>query len=370
MANARSGLGTVRMRTSSIRARKLSEITGPGRRSGANLFMSVRAFLKHPLAKCLCSLTILALVGSLVDWGILSDSLRGYDPANLVVAGLAALAILFFLGLRWAVMALEVEPGRGIRHFRNFLFGICIGSVTPANIGADVYRFAALLVDGQKWQIVGLLIQEKILLLVGYLIASSIALVWIGLDGGASTGGYRLAALSAALLSGTGVAALIGFASVLRAIAGHRFLSGRNANWMERLGRLVDLGKPRRFLPLLVLTALSIAAWLVTVTAVARGLNVTLSMPLLWLAAIAADMARWAPFSLQGIGLREGAFASMFLAFGGDPSLGFAVGGIAYLLLTCAMIASGVFALAIDATGALQRGATTSPTPAAPPPSP
>lgn len=318
--------------------------------------MSIRTVLSHPLTKGLCSIAVLAVAGSMIDWQVLFDAMRRYDPFHLLIAGIAALAILFFLAIRWAVMAAEVAPGEGIRHFRNFLFGICINSVTPANIGSDVYRFATLHRDGQKWRVVGLLVQEKILLLIGYLLTCGAALAWAGLGGETRTVGHRDMVLGAAVLCGLGAAALFVAPSLIRLIARHRLLYGRVAAWLAGLGRLVELGKPRRVLPLIALTLLSIAAWLVAVTAVSRGLNITLSMPLVWLAAIVADMARWAPFSLQGIGVRESAFAGMFLLFGADPSLGFAIGGIAYLMLTLAMIAAGGLAFVVDAAEGLRRG--------------
>jgi glycosyltransferase 2 family protein len=317
------------------------------------MVMSVRSFLAHPAIKALCSIVVLLVISRLLDWNILIDAFRRYDAVHLMIAGVAAMAILFFLALRWALMASEIVPHDGVRHFRNFLFGICISSVTPANVGADLYRFAALHAPGQKWRIIGLLVQEKVLLLVGYFLVVLVTLGWatFGDESLVARHAWPLAALAS--LAVAGAAAPFVFPRLADFILRRGLLKGRLAAGLAGFSRLVDLGRPRRFLPLLALTALSIFAWLAAVTAVSSGLGIGLSLPLIWLTAIIADMARWAPFSLQGIGVREGAFAGMFLFFGADPSLGFAVGGVAYLMLTFAMIAAGGVALAIDAVMSL-----------------
>jgi hypothetical protein len=95
-------------------------------------------------------------------------------------------------------------------------------------------------------------------------------------------------------------------------------------------------------------------AWLCAVSAVAATAGGTLPFLLLWLIAVLADIARWMPLSLQGIGVREAAFATMFLFFGANSAQGFVIGATAYLLLTAAMVMAGGLAVAIDMVATLR----------------
>lgn len=250
-------------------------------------------------------------------------------------------------------MAREIDSGMPIRHFRHFLFGVCISGVTPANIGNDVYRFAMLRRDGKSWSIIGLLVQEKILLLIGYLLSIIGVVGILGLSGGILVHSHRVSLFGMVGLAALGVAAPFVLPSMIIYFSRRWRLAGRRADMLDGFRRLIALGPPRRYLPLLGLSLLSIVSWLVAVTVVAARLDPPLPLPIVWLIAIVADIVRWAPFSLQGIGVREGAFAAMFLFFGADPAQGFALGGIAYLIVTLAMVAAGGVAVGMDLVATL-----------------
>ena len=100
--------------------------------------------------------------------------------------------------------------------------------------------------------------------------------------------------------------------------------------------------------------AANAAALLVLSSAIASTVRDTLPLLVLWLVAILADIARWMPLSLQGIGVREAAFATMFVFFGADSAQGFVIGATAYVLLTIAMVISGGLAVGFDMIATLR----------------
>lgn len=319
--------------------------------------MKIGKFLSSPGAKILASASLLLIASRLLDWHDVADAAARLDVWHLVLATAAALSVLLFLAARWVLMAREIDARQPIRHFRHFLFAICISSITPANIGADLYRFATLRGAGKNWSIIGLLVQEKVLLLTGYLLCIVGTIAIARIDGGAAVDRNR-----ALLLAIGGMAALCAaipfvLPSMVAFLSRRHFLAGRPERLLDGFQRLIALGVPGRYLPLLALSLLSIMSWLATVTAIAARLDLTLPLPLVWFIAIVADIVRWAPISLQGIGVREAAFAAMFLFFGADPAQGFALGGIAYLIVTFAMLAAGGLALVIDlVTTVMDRG--------------
>jgi hypothetical protein len=134
-----------------------------------------------------------------------------------------------------------------------------------------------------------------------------------------------------------------------------RLLTGRLARLFAGLQAVARLGGARRFLALTGLSLLSVLAWLCAVGAIAATAGETLPFLLLWLIAILADIARWMPLSLQGIGVREAAFATMFLFFGANSAQGFVIGATAYVLLTGAMVMAGALAVTIDIFASLGR---------------
>jgi len=227
--------------------------------------MPVHKLLLSPGGKMLASAGLLLIASRLLNWHDLADVVACLDGWHLFVASAGAMAILLFLAARWALMARESDLREPIRHFRHFLFGICISSVTPANIGADVYRFAMLQRDGKNWGIIGLLVQEGALLLMGYLLSIVGAVVILGIRGERWSTAIAYFYLASVAYRPWGLPSPSFYR--LSSLSRQRFLVGRPKQILDSFQCLIALGPPDRYLPLLGLSLLRIMSWLGTVTA-------------------------------------------------------------------------------------------------------
>jgi glycosyltransferase 2 family protein len=317
--------------------------------------MNLRELSRRPEVKILGSLALLLIASRFLNWRDLGDAARRLDPLHLGVALVGALLVLLFAAARWALMASALAPGAFVRHARNYLFGIFVGIVTPANIGADVYRFGSFPKSGGGWSIVSLLLQEKVFILLGYFISLMLTLVAIAFAGLTLSRDQRIALAAIGISAALGTILILVLHSVLAFVERRGLFYGRWARLLAGLQAVARLGGARRLLALTGLSLLSVLAWLCAVSAIAATAGKTLPFLLLWLIAILADIARWMPLSLQGIGVRETAFAAMFLFFGASSAQGFVIGATAYVLLTGAMVMAGALAVAIDIFASLRR---------------
>jgi uncharacterized membrane protein YbhN (UPF0104 family) len=316
--------------------------------------MNFRQISRRPEIKILCSLALLAIASRFLNWRDLADAALRLDPWRLTVALGGALLVLLFSAARWALMASELDPGGFVRHARNYLLGIFIGIVTPANIGADLYRFGSFPKTGGSWPIVSLLLQEKVFILLGYLVSLVLTLLAAALAGLALRRDQQMVLAAVWIAAALGAILIFALHPLLGAAERLRFFSGRFARLLAGLQTVASLGTAKRRLALLGLSLLSVLAWLCAVSAIAESVGATLPFLLLWAIAILADVARWMPLSLQGIGVREAAFATMFLFFGANSAQGFVIGATAYVLLTAAMVIAGALALGIDLAATLR----------------
>jgi uncharacterized membrane protein YbhN (UPF0104 family) len=325
--------------------------------------MTLREISRRPEIKIFCSIGLLLIASRFLNWRDLSDAARRLDPWSLGVALAGALLVLLFSAARWALMASRLAPGAFVRHARNYLFGIFIGIVTPANIGADLYRFGSFPKSGSSWSVVSLLLQEKVFILLGYLVSLILTLVAIAFAGLTLSRDQEIVLTIIGISAALGTMLIFTLGPFLGFVERRRLFSGRLASLFAGLQGVAALGGARRLLALTGLSLLSVLAWLCAVSAVAATAGGTLPFLLLWLIAVLADIARWMPLSLQGIGVREAAFATMFLFFGANSAQGFVIGATAYLLLTAAMVMAGGLAVAIDMVATLRerRPAGTSP---------
>jgi hypothetical protein len=70
---------------------------------------------------------------------------------------------------------------------------------------------------------------------------------------------------------------------------------------------------------------------------------------------VLAELIRLLPVSVQGIGLREGAYAYVFTLVGASGEAGFALAAVGYLALTVAILLMGVIGTVLKETGILPK---------------
>ena len=134
------------------------------------------------VAKLVISVGLIAVVLSILDWHKLALMIATLDASTLVWTVLGSLGVLQLLAVRWYIMVAPIVPLSFVQHLGLYMFGMLLSTFTPANIGSDVFRYASLQGQGVAGlSLVGLFIQEKLLLLVGYLLIMVATVMLIGI---------------------------------------------------------------------------------------------------------------------------------------------------------------------------------------------
>jgi glycosyltransferase 2 family protein len=97
----------------------------------------------------------------------------------------------------------------------------------------------------------------------------------------------------------------------------------------------------RALLPVLFLSLVGAAGWCLMVLLTASDLGIDIQVPAILMICTMAKLVRLIPITVQGIGVREGTFAMAFVLVGQSAESGFAVGVVAYLLVSLADILIG-----------------------------
>ena len=307
-------------------------------------------------ARAFVSLSLVAAAFFLLDWRALGSVVQQTSVTSFLAAVAVILVSFVFLAFRWVRIVGGYVSIPALEHWRVYFYATFLNSFTPANIGGDVYRAAALkrYACGFTGLVVALL-RERLFGLLSFLIGYGICIaallvaspvVYAALDP------IYLLALVPIIM---GAIALVAGAPLVRYLEKWRWLRTR-----ERLSALAaDLGdamvlhSPGDFLILLALSLMALAAWIAAVAIVASDLGLALSIPLLGAIAILTELVRLVPISLQGIGLREGSFSVLVGLAGGSPESGFVLGAWSYLALSLALLLCWPIASAI---GLARRG--------------
>jgi glycosyltransferase 2 family protein len=294
---------------------------------------------------------LVALALYLLDWHALESALRSIDGGTFALAVALTIVVFLLLGVRWYLL---VAPGAALPflvQMRHYLVGTFVNFFTPANIGGDIYRVLALRdATGGSMPVVAAVVRERFLGLAVYLFAyvvllglawrefSAVAHFWTSLPF------LLLVACIAAL------ALLAGPAQAVLAVFARRPWVAARARWLQAAEFLrfsMIFRNWGEFARLVALSAAGTALWVAVVALVSSRLGVGLGWAAIGAVAIAAELIRMIPVTLQGIGLREGAFAYLFQLLGQSAEAGFTVGLISYLALSCALLATGLLALAL-----------------------
>lgn len=293
---------------------------------------------------------IAAAAAYLVDWGRLVEDLRRF-PLDLAAAAAAACALtLLLLSTRWWLMIRRFAPGGFLLHAGHFCMGTVAGLFTPAAVGADVYRVAALRgAETAGSSVAGVVVRERLIGLLGY------SLFFLGCRAASPPPPDPLDAAAVALaVAAAGLAAVLGIGGgVGRRLADRLRRRPRAAAWGDRLAAVTaaaSAGGATGFAASLGLTLAACAAWTAALGCLLAGLGERPGGAAVGMIGVLAELARWLPISIQGVGVREAVTAFGVERFGGDPADGFAAGALVYLLhaAVCAL-AGGAGAWAVGA---------------------
>jgi uncharacterized membrane protein YbhN (UPF0104 family) len=275
----------------------------------------------------------LALVGAglyLLDWPSLVTAAAKLTLWAFAAAVLLAAATMLPLLVRWHSLTGGVDGWYlcGAR----YLYANLLNSISPGSLGGDVYRFFAFrTADRTGAALLALLVRERLLGLTSMLIGLLVGVA--ALEFAATYPGQSLAR-TLGLTAAVGLAGLFLLPLLLRRVP-------IPESWRAHLQAALSVSASSRAASLLAWSLLALALWVVAVQFVAVRLGLEIAWPLLLVVVTSVELVRTVPFTVQGIGLREGAFASLLGMFGHAPESGFVLGAAAYLALSVALVVTG-----------------------------
>ena len=294
--------------------------------------------------KAVISLSLVAMALYMLDLSLLGDTVKQGDLLQFLFAMAVILVMYLFLAVRWQLMAAPILKQSFLASAAIYFKATFLNTFTPANLGGDAYRLMVLKGGpAPTGELIKLLLRERILGLYGYMIVFVIAyaLIVILQDGGAAAADnpylYGLA-VAAAVFALPFLAPLGGrMTMAVRAMVGNEHLPGLEG-WVDTLAGLL---LPRGTLWLMSLTFIGVLLWVLSIQVVAAGFG--LVVPALHLAVVATlvEFVRLVPVTVQGIGLREGAFSYLLSFFGHNPEQCYVVGLVVYLALSVSIVLCG-----------------------------
>lgn len=279
----------------------------------------------------------------LLDWHTLLDLTARLSMSALLAATCLIVASQIIVAVRWAYLAshgLAVDfPQQIVVYFRSAMLSL----VTPGSIGGDAYRALAVHQAGAPLE-AGL---------AAVLLDRSIGVGALGVFGAATLPLLSSAAsageLKTALQIGLAVLGLFGIVGWLavRQLGGAAPSAG-GSKWRTSLSKFLAgflVFPPRRLAWAAVLALAASGTWFASLIICSNAMQVGVASSTVVIGAIVAELARLLPISVQGIGVREGSFASIVAVLGGVPEAAFAAAAVAYLLNMVAIIGLGTLAL-------------------------
>jgi len=293
-----------------------------------------------PLLKWGASLGLLAAAFTLLDWRSLVESATRLTPWVFVAAVILASTPMVPLLVRWHFLA-DGEGGWYACSAR-YLYANLLNAVSPGNLGGDMYRFFAFRTEKRSdVALVAILVRERLLGLASMLIVLLAGVVGMQVAGAASGQGiWRTLGLGSA----TGLAALLMLPWLIRRVP-------VPARWHGRAQAAISVGAARNNVALVGWSLLALALWIAVVQFVAARLGLDVPWHVLLAIATSAELIRIVPITVQGLGLREGAYAALFGYSGYAPEAGFVLGAAAYLAHSVALVLTGALGAAMLARG-------------------
>jgi uncharacterized membrane protein YbhN (UPF0104 family) len=237
------------------------------------------------------------------------------------------------LGYRWYLISRADISVSLIEQIRYYFTAQLFSIILPAKLGGDAYRFMALRSHAAgKARLLALIVQERMIGLASYLtlfllgaIAFELTDQGIGLPA-VSRAGVHLLELC--------FGATLGFLLVLPQLLGVAERMTRRFGVASQILAVIhpacSVWSVRALLPVLCLSLVGTAGWCLIVL-----------VPALLMISTTAELVRLVPLTVQGIGVREGTFAMAFVLAGQSAESGFAVGVLAYLLVSLADLLIG-----------------------------
>jgi uncharacterized protein (TIRG00374 family) len=295
--------------------------------------------------------TFLCLVAALyfLDLDELKSAIQKVNPWMLSLAILFSFTHFLIFGIRWQQIVHEVTLFVPFwQHVIDYLYGVFVETFTPANVGGDVYRSVVL----RKYRvfigkIMMLLIRDHFLGFFAHLLLFLLLLVYmIFFDSQQLVASWDLFL----------IVAVVTFAVVVLMLLIPFILDlVQRWQWVHKIDMLAKVFTHLRdavrfqsaweFVRLIGITSIGLFFWVLTVYIVALDLGAELSLVTIGMISIMVEIVRMVPLTVQGIGLREGIFAHVFVLLDLSPEHGFILGLISYIVMSVSMLILGLVVL-------------------------
>jgi uncharacterized membrane protein YbhN (UPF0104 family) len=301
------------------------------------------------LTRVVLATAVVAIVLIFLDLDVLIDEGARLSWTAVLWAILFNVLTVLLLTARWFVAVRRFVPGLFWWHARHYWASIVFNLFTPAALGSDVYRILLLRGTAERgFSLFGLIVQERLIGLLGQAVFFMVCLVWLMLVAGS---GSR-EPLPGAIVSAGWILLLVALVTLIVLWRGEAFLRFAvrflPARWRERVHQVGTALRPPSFgflMTLLAFTLLSVLTWTLAAAAIAQGLAAAVALFEVGLIAVLGEIARWLPLSVQGIGTREAVYAVGFELVAGSPEIGFLTGAIVYILNTLVLLLFGAVTL-------------------------
>lgn len=269
--------------------------------------------------KLFISLTLITFLFSRIDAHEALSLIASADLGLLLLGGSLILLQTALSALKWSVLLV----GQGIsvpfgKLLKSYFLANFVNLFTPGFIGGDAYR--SLTIRAYTGGLAGSVTSVLMDRLTGLIALAAIASVGLGIYLLPDNPALVSVAVLLSLGLGYGVLLLVG-REVERQTAGN---FGRAARLMR--GILSAL-RPTKYLGVSFLISIVFQTNIVFITAIwSASLHLSATFAQLFLIVPSVYLLEAIPISINGIGLREGAFAVMFTAFHLPPEQGLALG--------------------------------------------
>ncbi|MHB9073494.1 MAG: lysylphosphatidylglycerol synthase transmembrane domain-containing protein [Desulfobaccales bacterium] len=312
------------------------------------------------LLKIAASIALLAISIYFLNLEQLLASIKKLDPWMFILALVVCFMHFILMGIRWHLIVGCIVSFSFAQNLKMYLYATFLNTFTPANLGGDAYRLVLLKkhADG-FFPVLSSLIKEKVLGLLAFLLLY-ISCFFLSriltphlLEHGSV---FNIAAI---LICSTLV--VIGFLPRLinlLASKAYRFIPDKVRDILISIRYVINFESWGYFIKLTMLSLLGALFWVATVKIVASSLEVHISWLLLAMVATLVEIIRFVPITIQGIGLREGAYAYLFVVLGMSPEDGFVLGAVSYAILCVALLVSGVISSLMILDNVVELGET------------
>jgi uncharacterized protein (TIRG00374 family) len=297
-------------------------------------------------AKLALGIAAFAAAIYMIDWRDVWSAVGRLSVFGVLLAQVVVLFEFPFLAWRWHLIVRAASPLPARRHIETYLIAVFLGMFTPGQVGTDAYRFVALRGEGVRTRaILTLLLRERLLGLLGYLLFLSVAALlawWIEVGIPAEGSKFLLACAALAVL---GVAGIFGgrYVVYLLRLIGPRRLHRHIRDFLKLVDRAFRFRSLREAAELLGLSILGgVIPWVLTFYIVAQLTGIQVGFFLIGAIVIIVELVRLIPLTVQGLGVREAAFAAVFAMVGYDPAAGFVICAVCFVLLNVAALIVGL----------------------------